>query len=108
MARKRIEMKKLRKILKLKYENSLSIREIAALTGVSKTVVSSYLADFNGTGVPYGTTTDLSDTELIGLFTGTKEQKNKRYRELVAFFPHYSKELKKIGVTKQLLWEEYL
>ena len=107
MAKKRIEMKKLRKILKLKYENSLSIRAIAALTGVSKTVVSSYLADFNGTGIAYETAINLSDTELTELFTGTKEQKNNRYAELVAHFPHYSKELKKTGVTKLLLWEEY-
>lgn len=108
MARKRIEMKKLRKILKLKYENSLSIREIAALTGASKTVVSSYLADFNGAGIPYETVADLSDTELTELFTGSKEQKNKPDVELVALFPTFSKELKKTGVTKQLLWEEYL
>jgi transposase len=108
MARKRIEMKKLRKILKLKHENGLSIREIATLTGVSKTVVSSYLADFNGTGMSYEAVADLSDTELTELFTGSKEEKNKRYGELVALFPHFSKELKKTGVTKQLLWEEYL
>jgi transposase len=108
MARKRIEMKKLRKILKLKFDNNLSVREIAALTGVSKTVVSSYLADFARTGVPYKTAGDLTDTELIELFTGNKEQKNKRYAELAAVFPHYSKELKKTGVTKQLLWKEYL
>jgi transposase len=108
MARKRIEMKKLRKILKLKYENNLSIREIAALTGVSKTVVSSYLTDFNGTGETYETAAVLSDTELSELFTGTKEQKNKRYAELLSLFSHYSKELKKTGVTKLLLWEEYL
>lgn len=108
MARKRIAVKKLRKILKLKYENDLSIREISTLTGISKTVVSTYIADFRSTGIPYDDVSGLSDTDLAELFTGTKETKNTRYSELLALFPNYSKELKKKGVTKQLLWEEYL
>ena len=76
MARKRIAVKKLRKILKLKYENDLSIREIATLTGISKTVVSTYIADFRRIGISYEDVYSLSDTDLTELFTGTKETKN--------------------------------
>ena len=53
MARQRIAVKKIRKVLKLKFESGLSIREIAALTGISKTVVSTYIAGFKQTGTAY-------------------------------------------------------
>jgi len=71
-------------------------------------VVSTYIAGFKQSGTAYADTEELSETELITLFTGDGAQsKNTRYTELLAFFPHYSKELKKTGVTKHLLWEEY-
>jgi hypothetical protein len=40
MARKRIQLKQIRKILQLKYESGLSIRDTAKLSGASKTTVS--------------------------------------------------------------------
>ncbi len=46
MARKRIKVKKIREILKHNCSENLSIRQIAKLTGVSKTVVSEYLSTF--------------------------------------------------------------
>ncbi len=42
-----------RKILQLKQENGLSIRDTAKLSGASKTTVSDYLAIFKRAGISY-------------------------------------------------------
>jgi len=49
----------------------------------------------------------MSDTDLIELFKGKKEENNVRYRELLSQMPYFTKELKRTGVTRRLLWEEY-
>jgi len=107
MARKRIKMKKIREILKHNCNEKLSIRQIAKLTGISKTVVSEYLSTFKKTGIECKKISEMSDTELIELFKGKKEENNARYRELLSQMPSFTKELKRTGVTRQLLWKEY-
>ncbi len=107
MARKRISMRKIREILKHNCSENLSIRQIAKLTGVSKTVVSEYLSTFKKTGIECNKISEMSDTELMELFKGKKEENNIRYKELLEQMPHFTKELKRTGVTKQLLWKEY-
>ncbi len=107
MARKRIKMKKIRDILKHSYESKVSIRQIAGITGISKTVVSDYLSTFKNTGVPYDKILTMTDTELLALFKGKKEENNIRYREMLPQMAYFTKELKKTGVTRYLLWKEY-
>ena len=107
MARKRIKMKKIRDILKHSYETKLSIRQIAGITGISKTVVSDYLSTFKKSGMEYKEIEKMSDTDLISLFKGEKEENNIRYKEMLPQMPYFTKELKKTGVTRYLLWKEY-
>ena len=107
MARKRIIVKKIREILKHNCNETLSIRQIAKLTGISKTVVSDYLSTFKKTGIDCQKITEMSDTELMELFKGKKEENNERYRAMLVQMPYFTKELKRTGVTRQLLWEEY-
>lgn len=107
MARKRIKVKKIREILKHNCNEKLSIRQIAKLTGISKTVVSEYLSTFKKTNYSCEKIAEMSDTELMELFKGKKEENNARYRELLGQMPYFAKELKRTGVTRQLLWEEY-
>lgn len=107
MARKRINVKKIREIVKHNCNEKLSIRQIAKLTGISKTVVSEYLTTFKKTGYSCEKIAEMSDTELMELFKGSKEENNLRYREMLPQMPLFTKELKRTGVTRQLLWEEY-
>lgn len=108
MARKRIQLKQIRKILQLKYETGLSIRDTAKLSGVSKTTASDYLARFNRSGIGYEQSKSLTDEELIELLEERKQQECEQYNKLTALFPEYCRLLKKTGFTKQLLWEQYL
>lgn len=107
MPRTRIRMKQLRKILSLTYESNLSLRETAVLSGVSKTTISEYLVRFRRSGISYEESQSLSDEELLDLFEQKKRQENEQYTALTALFPEYAKQLKKKGMTKQLLWSEY-
>jgi len=50
----------------------------------------------------------LGDKDLHDLFLRTPEQKpNLRVQALFALMPRFEKELKKRGVTQELLWHEY-
>jgi len=108
MARKRIQLKQIRKILQLKYENELGIRDIAKLSGASKTTVSDYIARFKRSGLEYKQSKSLNDEELIELLEEKKLQECEQYNNLVQLFPEYCRDLKTTGFTKQLLWERYL
>lgn len=107
MPRARIEVRKMRKLLALTYESNLGLRDVARLTGVSKTTISEYLVRFRRTGISYEDSQRLTDTELLGLFETKKQEESEQYTELTSLFPEYAKRLKQRGMTKQLLWEEY-
>lgn len=100
-------MKQLRKILSLTYESNLSLRETAVLTGVAKTTISEYLVRFRRSGISYEESQELSDDDLLDLFEQKKREENEQYTALTTLFPEYSRRLKKKGMTKQLLWNEY-
>lgn len=107
MPRKRIKMKQLRKVLTFSYENQNSLREIAKLTGVSKTTINEYLVRFRRSGISYEESLRFSDTELIAAMEEKKQEESEQYTTLVALFPEYSRRLKLKGMTKQFLWEDY-
>jgi len=100
-------MRQIRKLLALTFESKLGLRDVARLTGVSKTTVSEYLVRFRRTGLSYEESRELSEGELLALFETKKQEESEQYTELTALFPEYAKRLKKRGMTKQLLWEEY-
>jgi transposase len=97
----------MRKLLALTYESKLGLRDVAKLTGVSKTTISEYLVRFRRTGISYEESLELSDGELLSLFEEKKQEESEQYTELTALFPEYATRLKQRGMTKQLLWEEY-
>lgn len=54
---------------------------------------------------------DLSDSEIYSLLQFRPDislQENIRYQSLIKQMPYFQSELKKTGVTRRLLWEEYL
>lgn len=107
MARARIRMKQLRKILEYAIEANLSLREVSALTGISKTTIGEYVSRFRHSGLTYAESTRLSDKELLTCFENRKETDLPEYKTLVAQFPDYAVKLKKKGMTRQFLWEKY-
>ena len=107
MANKRIEMRKVRELLRLKFEQNISARQAAKIIGIGKTAASQYVSGFKACGLDMSTIKGLSDSELMNAINSRKEFENIRYKELSGLFHYFEKELKRTGVTLQLLWNEY-
>ncbi len=108
MARKRISMKKIREIIRLSVEGGMSQRRIAGALRICRPVVAQYLSDFSASRLTYEQTRGMADSELLALFEKRKVERSPKYEALTKLFPHYVKELKKTGVTRYTLWEEYI
>lgn len=100
-------MKKIREIIRLAQTVGMSRRQIAKALDVSRPSVDKYLGDFYSSQLSYSQVEAMSDSELLAVFERKDQEKGGRYQALVALFPHFVKELKRTGVTLQLLWEEY-
>jgi transposase len=107
MANKRIDMRKVRELLRLKFQQGLSIRKAARAIGVGKTAAGEYIAGFNRSGLTLTQAMNLSDKDLVSTLDVHKRPNNPRYNILSSQFLHIEKELKRHGVTMQLLWQEY-
>jgi len=107
MPRKRTNVEKIREILRLSQELKFSIRQIAEATGVSKTSVGEYLAEYKRSGLSYQDVLAINDEELAEVLEKGNKSVNPMYEDLSKEFQKYEKELARVGVTLYLLWEEY-
>ena len=107
MANPRTDMRKVRELLRLKLAQGLSSRQASKAAGIGKTAGSEYIAGFCRSGLSLADLEGLSDEELILAICPNQENENERYNYLSSQFSHFEKELKRTGVTLQLLWQEY-
>lgn len=106
MPAKRLSMRKIREILRLKYECEKSIRDIAKSCSVGRSTVSDYLLRARSAGFTWPLPSDIDDTALEQkLFPSAAggNNANKAHPD----WPAVHKELKRKGVTLALLWDEY-
>jgi len=109
MSQRKATMKKIREILRLKSECGLSLRKISAVIKLSRPVITEYLDRCERHGLTWQNIKDMPDDELEKLLQAEvpAKEKDKRYATLADQFEYLSRELKRVGVTRQLLWEEY-
>ncbi len=104
-------MQRIRQIL-LFLKRNYSEREIAKQTRVSRPTVHLYSTLFKATGRDYDSLLSLKDPELDALFSRTKpaktEPEDPRKIHFLDQLPYFMLELKRVGVTRYLLWQEYL
>ncbi len=106
MAATRLLMRRLRDLLRLKYEAGLTHRAIAQACAVGLGTVSAYLARATAAGVTWPLPDELDDAALEArLFAGPADPT--RVDRAVPAWPHLHQELKRPGVTLHLLWTEY-
>jgi len=108
MSQRRISMKKIREIMRLHEQSKLSQRQISNALGMSRPVVSDYLIKVKSAGLTFIDIEKMSDEVLLNIFQGNKRVENKNYETLQKKFLHFTQELKRVGVTRQILWEEYI
>jgi transposase len=108
MSQKPIVMEQLKQILQLKFDG-IGIREIARRTGLSRNSVRKYLAKLAGT-LDKGDSHALSNRDLADNAYNNDQLEHDalRLQQLSLHFSNCKSELSKTGVTRQLLWEEYL
>jgi len=101
----RVLMSKIRQALQLLADGRLSTRQVAAALGISKTTISEIAMYARDAGVDWQLASTLSDDELQArLYPPPRPRSSTRHE------PDYAalhQELKRPGVTLQLLWEEY-
>lgn len=105
MAQKRLSMRKIKEILRLKHEARLSNRAIARTCSISKDTVKEYLCKVSEAGISWPLPEGLSEEALeLQLFPVEINLGGKR---MLPDWPEIHQELRKKGVTRMLLWEEY-
>ena len=106
MAAQRITMRKIREILRLRFVAGLSIRQIKDSTKVSVGAIQKLLNKVEELELSWPLPDDLDDTALAGLFyPGADTRPSSRFQ--VPDWSAVHQELKRKGLTLQLLWEEY-
>jgi transposase len=107
MAGKIKPMSQIKQLLQLHAQGN-SIKSIARTLGISKNTVKSYLNKFKGLKIETDILLSMDEMELESKFhAGNPAYKEPRYEYLKNHLDYYEKELKKTGVTRYLLWEEY-
>ena len=104
MPRKRTEMRKVKDVLRLKFEVGLSHRDVGKCLSLGPATVSEVLSRFKASDLSWPLPDGLSDIQLEGkLYTSSVAKRNKRLPD----FTKMKQELKRKGMTKLLLWQEY-
>lgn len=108
MANKAIAMSKLRSVLRLYVQNRSKLF-ISEYLNISRNTVKKYLRQFTSMNMTFEELDKLSDAKLEELFLlPIRRELSPKHAALFEFFPYVEKELKKVGVTKLMLWQEYI
>ena len=107
MPGRRIEMRKVKEVLRLHLTAGLSNRKIALCTGVGKSVVSKHVARALELGLDWPRVEATDEAALEELLYPTVKQASPE-DPVLPDWDAVARELRRKGVTKRLLWEEYV
>jgi transposase len=106
MPRKRLSMRKISEVLRLKVQCHSTNREIANACSIGVASVSEYIGRASRAGISWPLPEGMTESELeCRLYPPATKCPNDR---ALPDFERIRKELKRKGVTLQLLWEEYV
>ena len=107
MANKVTDMSKIRKVIKFHCSGKSKLF-ISNYLSLSRNTVKKYIALFDALGLNLEDLEKKADADLEDLFSqSTLESANPKLEKLQSYFPKMERDLKKVGVTVQHLWEEY-
>jgi transposase len=100
-------MYNIRHILRLHTQHQTT-SEIIMQTGIPRPVLKKCIDEFNESALTFDEINELSDIDLAELFTKPEEPPiSEKMQAVLDLFPIIDKELRRKGVTRKLLWEEY-
>lgn len=101
-------MSNIRHILRL-HTQGVGFFEIIRQTSISRTTLRKHINDFKGSGLSFEDINELSDADLEELFQKPEERPvDIVLQKLLELFPAMDRELKRRGVTRMTLWQEYI
>jgi transposase len=102
-------LNKIKDIIRYRLGAGIGERQVARALGVSRTAVANYVEAFRESGLELPRVESMADSAFMEALGSAKPPtKTRRYQELSERFPAMVVELKKKGMTLQLLWERYL
>lgn len=99
-------MRNLREILRLRFQASLSLRQIQSSQRVSLGAVQGIVSQATAQGLDWSSVEQLDDSQLAQLFYPESDVRVSSQFQLPDWVQVHQ-ELKRKGVTRHLLWEEY-
>lgn len=107
MANKLADMSKVRKVILMHHQGSSKLF-ISKYLSLSRNTVKKYIALYQLLKLQIEDINQRTDAELEDLFSNSKTQTiTPKLQAIYSFFPYMERELKKTGVTKQIMWQEY-
>jgi transposase len=108
MAGKTKAMSQIKQLLRL-HQQGDSIKHIARSLGISKNTVKSYLVKLSMGKLPLSDLLKLDDPVLEANFhVGNPAYKDPRFEHMSNNLAYYAKELKRVGVSRTVLYDEYI
>jgi transposase len=105
MPKPRLSVHKIHEILRLRFGALLSERQIALSCGIARSTVADYLRRLQEAGLSWPLPEDLDQGRLEAMLF--PEEKQPLAHHPLPDWNYIHQELKRKGVTRQLLWEEY-
>ena len=102
MSSKRVSIRKMKEMLRLYYDAELSMHKIARSINLSSGIIHKYITQLKANGITWPIPEGMSDEKLLSI-----AQTNSKEKVESIDFQSIHTELKRKGVTLQLLWEEY-
>ncbi len=106
MPKERLTMRKIKEVLRLKYENALSDSKIANSCCIARSTVADYINKATRAGIRWPIPEGMDETELERLLFPPQVNISPQHRGEPDWSDVYE-ELKNKDVTKILLWQEY-
>jgi transposase len=99
-------MRKIKEVLRLKFDNKLSKRQIAQSCSIAHSTVSEYLRRFRRASLNWPLPEEIDDNQLEQLLF-PRPQIGSPHRRPQPDWAYIHQELRRKGVTLMLLWQEY-
>lgn len=100
-------MRKVREVLRLKFDGALSNRQIGQSCHLSKSTIADYLERFQRSGLIWPLKDDIDDSRLEQLLFSKPQQVQVTEDRPLPDWNYIYREMRRKGVTLMLLWQEY-
>ena len=107
MPTEKLSMRKIRDILRLRYEYGCNHREIGRSVGASPSTVGAYLRQAKMAGLTWPLSNDLNEEQLYACLFSPAPLDLSKYQRPLPDFTKINQELKRKGVTLLLMWYDY-